>query len=144
MQRRVLVSRHQDLDAFRLARNLAVRVHTMALQRPHSERMPAAQAMRRVARVVVEAIVAVADRPLARMDVVGRLTHAQTACDEARVHLDLLCRSGVLAEAQYRNLHDGYLRLHALLVSLTGAAQIRGQAALWATLLPQDDAPRGC
>ncbi len=141
MQRRILVNRHQDLAAFRLARNLAVRVHTMALHHPHAERTPAAHAMRRMARVVLEAIIAIADRPLARVDVVRRLAQAQAACDEARVHLDLLCRTGVLSDVQYRSLHEGYVRLHTLLGSLTGAAQVRGQAALWATLLPWEDAP---
>jgi len=130
-----VVSRYQDLETFRLAQNLAVKIHTLPLRRSHGEQGGQASALRRIARAAAEHIVAAADRPLPRPRVVRDLVWAQGACDEARVHLDLLRLTGALGESHYRTLHDGYMRLSRMLALLVMATQARGQAALWATLV---------
>lgn len=141
MRDTAVVTRHHDLATFRLARNLAVRVHTMRLRHPSAEAGEAAYAMRRVARRAVDAIAATGARPLSRSQVVHGLLAAQSVCDEARVHLDLLRRTGRLAEVDHRALHDGYARLGARLAQLTTEARLRGQAALWASLSAPEDRP---
>jgi four helix bundle protein len=129
-----VVSRHQELPAFRLAQNLAVEVHTMALRQPHAEQGEAAQAIRRVACAAVANIAASADRPRGRLAVVRSLVDAQAACDEACVHVDLLHDTGALDDTQHRHLYDGYLALGTLLATLAATARACGQAALWMTL----------
>jgi four helix bundle protein len=131
-----VVSRHQDLPTFRLAQNLALQVYTLALRQPHAERGAPARAVRRVARAAVAGIAGAADRPLHRRAVVSSLVSAQASCDEVRVHLDLLHETAALGDLQHRLLHEGYLRLGAMLAALTAAAEAAGQAALWVTLVP--------
>ena len=139
MRERAVVSRHQDLATFRLARNLAFQVHTMRLCRPQVETGDVAYAVRRVARLAMQAIAAVGERPLTRTQVVHGLLAAQNACDEARVHLDLLRRTGGLADGEFRALHDGYQRLGHSLAHLVAEARLSGQAALWLSLRVGDD-----
>src|SRR4051794_37565832 len=119
----VVITHAQDAAVLRLARNLALQVHTMRLRRPPAEAGGAAYAVRRVARRAVETITAAGERPLGRGQAIRRLLLAQGACEEARVHLDLLRRTARLAEEDYCALHDGYLRLGVRLGQLSAEAR---------------------
>jgi hypothetical protein len=124
----VVLTHAQDASALRVARNLALQVHTMRLRCRHAEAGEAACAVRRVARHAVEMIAVAGERPLGRGQAIHRLLVAQSACDEARVQLDLLWRTGRLDAEDYHALHDGYLCLRLRLGRLAAEVRLRGVA----------------
>lgn len=98
---------YKDLDIYKLAHNLAVEIHKMALKLPRFELYEEGGQIRRSSKSVVINIVEGFGRRKYKNEFIQFLTYALASCDETREHLELLFDSGSLKD---REIFDHFIK----------------------------------
>lgn len=115
---------YEDLDVFRLAKELAIQVHKMTLQElPKFEMYETGSQIRRSSKSIASNIVEGYGRRKSKNDFVLFLTYAIASCDETKVHLDLLFGTGSLGGDTYNPLLASYKELGAKLYNFRDAVK---------------------
>lgn len=102
---------HRELDIYKLAHELAVRVHHVSLDLPKFEQYEEASQLRRSAKSIVGNIVEGYGRRRYRNEWLRFLTYAQASCDETIAHLKLLSDTGSLDRDMASKLTRDYADL---------------------------------
>jgi four helix bundle protein len=100
---------YRDLEIFREAKELAIRVHEMSLKLPKFEQYEEGSQLRRCSKAVVTLIVEGFGRRRYKGDYIRYLIMSHAECDEAIVHLDLKFETRSLVdEGLYEELKCQY------------------------------------
>jgi four helix bundle protein len=100
---------YRDLEIFREAKDLAIRVHEMSLNLPKFEQYEEGSQLRRCSKAIVALIVEGFGRRRYKGDYIRYLIMSHAECDEAVVHLDLIFETRSLVdEALYEELKGEY------------------------------------
>jgi len=89
-----------DLEVFRRAYDLSLRMHSMSLRLPKFEMYEEGSQVRRSSKSVVSTIVEGFGRRRYVAEFVQYLTYALASCDETRVHLRILIDAGGLQDEE--------------------------------------------
>jgi four helix bundle protein len=91
---------HRNLEVYRIAHDLAVRVHKMTLQLPPFETHEEGSQVRRSAKRVSASIVEGFALRMYKAQFLSYLYRALASSDETQEHLELLCDTGSLKDAK--------------------------------------------
>jgi four helix bundle protein len=99
---------YRELEVWKLARELAIDIHRMALEKlPKFEAWEEGSQIRRSIKSVRSTIVEGYGRRRYKQEFIRYLTFALASCDETADHLDMLFETGSLNDRLlYENLHD--------------------------------------
>jgi four helix bundle protein len=89
---------YKDLEIYKLAHKLSVRVHKMTLELPKFELYEEGSQIRRSSKGVSAAIVEGFGRRVYPQDYIKFLIYAHSSCDETKEHLELLYETGSLRD----------------------------------------------
>jgi four helix bundle protein len=114
---------YKDLEIFVLAKELAVRIHSLTLNElPKFEMYEQGSQIRRSSKSIVSNIVEGFGRRKYKNEFIQFLTYSVASCDETKNHLEMLHESGSLKDEDIlKNLLDGYEKLGAKLYSFRDA-----------------------
>jgi four helix bundle protein len=111
---RMKAKSYNDLEIYVLAKELAVKVHKMTLDKlPKFELYEEGSQIRRSSKGIVSNIVEGYGRRRHKNDFILFLTYAVASCDETKAHLEMLSQTGSLPQAIFQDLNKGYLELGA-------------------------------
>lgn len=103
---------YQDLEIFREARELAIRVHTITLSLPSFELYEEGGQLRRSSKSVAAMITEGYGRRRYKADCIKHLIFAVTECDESLLHLEFLYETGSLKDEMiFKELSSRYIML---------------------------------
>ena len=103
---------YRDLNIYKEARGLAVRVHHMSLQLPKHELYEEGSQIRRSSKAISVCIVEGYGRKRYKADFIKFLVYGQSECDETVEHLEYLFETGSLTNEQlYQELKPAYTSL---------------------------------
>jgi four helix bundle protein len=103
------MSSYRDLDIFKEAKRLAIKVHKMTLTLPKFEQFEEGSQIRRSSKSVAAMIVEGYGRRRYKADCIKYIVYALTECDETILHLDLLYETGSLSNKEcYDTLKGEY------------------------------------
>jgi four helix bundle protein len=89
---------YRDLEIYKTSRQLAIKVHKMALTLPKFEMFEEGGQVRRSSKSVTSMIVEGYGRRRYKADFIKFLVYAQSECDETIVHLDFLSETNSLTD----------------------------------------------
>lgn len=113
---------YQDLDVYQLAKELAVNVHTITVNKlPKFELYEQGSQIRRSSKSIVSNIVEGFGRRRYKNDFILYLTYAIASCDETKSHIDILGETGSLKEKDANELLRNYEELGAKLYNFRKA-----------------------
>jgi len=119
-------SSYRKLEIFRLAYDLALRVHRLSMGLPKFEMYEEGSQIRRSAKSVVSTIVEGFGRRRYKAELLQYLTYARASCDETSIHLQLLFDTGSFRdETTYQDLARRYDELGRK-INLFSQAVMRG------------------
>jgi four helix bundle protein len=100
---------YRDLEIFREAKALAIRVHEMSLKLPKFEQYEEGSQLRRCSKAIATLIVEGFGRRRYKGDYIRYLVMSHAECDEAIVHLDLLFETmSLMDDVLYGQLKSEY------------------------------------
>ncbi len=102
------VESHRDLEVYQLAFALAVEVDHISKSLPKYEMYEEGSQLRRAAKSIPANLAEGFGRRRYTQEYIRFIVFALASCDETRVHLDLLYRTGSLAEDLYQHLTQQY------------------------------------
>ncbi|MFT3945535.1 MAG: four helix bundle protein [Agriterribacter sp.] len=103
---------YRDLNIYKEAHQLAVKVHQLSLLLPKFELYEEGSQIRRSSKAVSAAIVEGYGRKKYKADFLRFLTYAQSECDETIEHLDFLFETASFADnKKYDVLKSDYIKL---------------------------------
>jgi four helix bundle protein len=104
---------YKQLEIWEMARALAVDIHNMTMTKlPKFELYEEGSQIRRAIKSVKANIVEGYGRRRYRQDYIRFLVIAHASCDETRDHLETLCETGSLSDAEmYQDLHSRITKL---------------------------------
>jgi four helix bundle protein len=115
---------YRNLEIFVLAKDLAVKTHRMTLEElPKFELYETGSQIRRSSKSVVANIVEGFGRRRYKKEFLQFLTYALASCDETKVHLEILCETGSLANGTGSLLTNGYNELWAKLYNFRSCCE---------------------
>ncbi len=116
---------YKDLEIYRLAHELAVKVHRMTLdQLPKHEMYEEGSQIRRSSKSIPVNIVEGFGRRRYKQEFIQFLTFSLASCDETKEHLNLLVDTGSLkSREQFTEFSKGYEELGAKLWSFIHAVE---------------------
>ena len=113
---------YKDLAIYMLAKESAVKVHKMTLDKlPKFEMYEEGSQIRRSSKSIVSNIVEVFGRRRYKNECVLYLTYAIASCDETKVHLEMLYETGSIKKDLFEELFHGYEELFAKLFNFREA-----------------------
>jgi four helix bundle protein len=113
---------YQDLEVYQLAKQLAVNVHTITVNKlPKFEHYEQGSQIRRSSKSIVSNIVEGFGRRRYKNDFIMYLTYAIASCDETKSHIDLLSDTKPLEESDAEELFKNYEELGAKLYNFRQA-----------------------
>jgi four helix bundle protein len=98
----------QDLDVYRLAFELAVEIDRMSKGLPRHEMYEVGSQIRRSAKSIPANIAEGFGRRRYKQDYVRFVVYALASCDETRVHLDMLHRTGSMPDPTHQHFSREY------------------------------------
>lgn len=120
---------YDDLEIYRLAKELAVKVHRITLEElPKFELYEESSQIRRSSKSIVANIVEGFGRRRYKNEFIQFLTYAIASCDETKAHLEMLHETESLKRNIFEDLFTGYEELGAKLFNFRSAV-IRGHHA---------------
>ena len=101
---------YEDLEIYCLSRDLAVQLHEMTMQTlPKFELYEEGSQIRRASKSIASNIAEGYGRKEYPQEFFRYLTYALASCDETKVHLDILHRTGSLKDpVLFKSLFEGY------------------------------------
>lgn len=103
---------YRDLNIYKDAHQLAVKIHKQSLLFPKFELYEEGSQIRRSSKAVSVAIVEGYGRKRYKADFIRFLIYAQSECDETIEHLDLLFETASFVDKEmYDNLKSEYIKL---------------------------------
>ncbi len=102
---------YHDLEVYKIAFDLAIRVHKISLQLPKYELYEEGSQIRRSSKSICSCIVEGYGRRRYKNDFIRYLVFAQASCDEAILHIDFIHSAGHLDEETYIELKDEFDKL---------------------------------
>ena len=100
---------YRDLEIFKEAKRLAIRVHKISLSLPKFELFEEASQIRRSSKAIASLIVEGYGRKRYKADFVKYLVDALADCDETILHLDFLFETASFKdESEYKLLQSQY------------------------------------
>ncbi|HOT93191.1 MAG TPA: four helix bundle protein [Anaerolineae bacterium] len=102
------VESYRDLEIFELGFALAVEADLVTKSLPKHELYEEGSQLRRSAKSIPANIAEGFGRRRYKQEYIRFIVFALASCDETRVHLDLLYRTGSLAEDTYQHLTEQY------------------------------------
>jgi four helix bundle protein len=99
---------HEDLDAYRLAMNLLVRVQSLTQRLPKEERFELGSQMRRASRSIPANIAEGFAKRESTREFKHYMRTAMGSANEMETHLRIAAQLGYLAEPDLAELIDGY------------------------------------
>jgi four helix bundle protein len=113
---------YKDLAIYTLAKESAVKVHKMTLDKlPKFEMYEEGSQIRRSSKSIVSNIVEGFGRRRYKNEFVLYLTYAIASCDETKVHLEMLYETGSIKKDIFNELFRGYEELFAKLFNFREA-----------------------
>jgi len=113
---------YKDLAIYMLAKESAVKVHKMTLDKlPKFEMYEEGSQIRRSSKSIVSNIVEGFGRRRYKNECVLYLTYAIASCDETKVHLEMLYETGSIKKDLFEELFHGYEELFAKLFNFREA-----------------------
>ena len=113
---------YNDLEIYLLAKELAVNVHKMSLEKlPKFELYETGSQIKRSSKSIVSTIVEGYGRRRYKNDFVLFLTYAIASCDETKSHIQMLSETGSLKRDVAEDLHKRYSELGAKLYNFRAA-----------------------
>jgi four helix bundle protein len=98
----------QDLDIYRLAFDLAVKIDQMSKDLPRHEMYEVGSQIRRSAKSIPANIAEGFGRRRYKQDYIRFIVYALASCDETRVHLDMLNQTGSMPDPNHQHLSEAY------------------------------------
>jgi four helix bundle protein len=102
----LMAKSYRDLEVYKLAYELAMKIHHMSLKLPKNELYEEGSQIRRSSKGVASCIVEGYGRRKYKNDFVRFLVYAQASCDETEVHLDFIHDSGYINVQIYKELKE--------------------------------------
>ena len=113
---------YKDLEVYLLAKELAVKVHRMTIEKlPKFEMYEEGSQIRRSSKSIVSNIVEGFGRRRYKNEFIQFLTYAIASCDETKVHLEILYETGSLKKDVFEELFHAYEELGAKLFNFREA-----------------------
>jgi four helix bundle protein len=113
---------YKDLEIYRLAKELAVKIHKMTLEDlPKFEMYEEGSQIRRSSKSVVSNIAEGFGRRRYKNEFIQYLTYAVASCDETKAHLEMLSETGSLKKDMLKSLLQRYEELGAKLFNFREA-----------------------
>ena len=113
---------YDDLEIYGLAKELAVMVHRITLEKlPKFEMYEEGSQIRRSSKSIAANIVEGFGRRRYKNEFVQFLTYAVASCDETKSHLEMLHETGSLQKGAFEKLFQGYKELGAKLFNFREA-----------------------
>ena len=113
---------YEDLDVYKLAKQMAVELHQMTLNElPKFEMYEEGSQIRRSSKSVVANLVEGYGRRHYKAEYVKFLTYALASCDETKAHLEVLHETGSLQTDRYHYFYHSYRQIGAKLYKLRQA-----------------------
>ena len=113
---------YKDLEVYSLAKELAVKVHRLTIDKlPKFEMYEEGSQIRRSSKSIVSNIVEGFGRRRYKNEFIQFLTYATASCDETKVHLEILYETGALKKDVFEELFHGYEELGAKLFNFREA-----------------------
>ena len=92
------MSSYRDLEVYKLAKELAIKIHKMSLSLPKFETFEEGSQIRRSSKSIASAIVEGYGRGRYKAEFIKYLTYAHAECDETILHLEFLFESESLKD----------------------------------------------
>ena len=103
---------YRDLEIYQQAVRLAIEIHKMSMKLPKFELFEEGSQIRRSSKAVASAIVEGFGRRRYKKELVRFTVYAQTECDETKLHLEFLYRTGSLKDKdEYDHFYEEYSKL---------------------------------
>ena len=119
---------YEDMDVYKLAKQMAVDIHRMTLNElPKFEMYEQGSQIRRSSKSIVANFVEGYGRRHYKADYIRFLTYALASCDETKAHLDLLHETGSMRPERFQYLYTHYRKIGGMLYNLRQAV-IDGRA----------------
>ncbi len=116
---------YKDLEVYLLAKELAVKVHRLIIEKlPRFEMYEEGSQIRRSSKSIVSNIVEGFGRRRYKNEFIQFLTYAIASCDETKVHLEILYETESLKKEAFEKLSDSYGELGAKLFNFREAVII--------------------
>ncbi|MBI2486732.1 MAG: four helix bundle protein [Deltaproteobacteria bacterium] len=113
---------YKDLDIYLLAKELAVKVHRLTIEKlPKFEMYEESSQLRRSSKSIVSNIVEGFGRRRYKNEFIQFLTYAIASCDETKVHIAILHETGSLKKDGSEELFHSYEELGAKLFNFREA-----------------------
>lgn len=113
---------YEDLEIYSLAKQLAVRLHQIAIEKlPKFEMFEEGSQVRRSSKSIVSNIVEGFGRRRYKNEFVRFLTYAVASCDETKTHLQMLYETGSLSKDEFAGIFNDYEELGAKLYNFRAA-----------------------
>jgi len=107
---------YRDLQVYQLAKNLAIKIHKMSMNLPKHELYEEGSQIRRSSKSVGANIIEGYVKRNYKSDYLRSITIAWAECDETIYHLEMLFKTGSLAdEAEFNHLNSEYKKLSKML-----------------------------
>jgi four helix bundle protein len=103
---------YRDLEVYKLAKELAIKIHKVTLSLPKIETYEEGSQIRRSSKSIASAIVEGYGRSRYKAEYIKYLTYAHAECDETILHLEFLYETGSLSDKKvYDELYALYNQL---------------------------------
>jgi len=113
---------YEDLEIYKIAKELAVEVHKMTLEKlPKFEMYEQGSQIRRSSKSVLSNIIEGYGRRRYKNEFIQFLTYAIASCDETKGHLELLRETGSLQGKGFDSIHRRYEELGSKLYNFREA-----------------------
>ena len=110
---------YEDLSLYKLAKRMAVEIHTMTLDElPKFEMYEQGSQIRRSSKSIVANLVEGYGRRNYKADYIKFLTYALASCDETKAHLELLNETNSLSNERFEEFYNNYRKIGAMLYNL--------------------------
>ena len=107
---------YRDLQVYKLAKNLAIKIHKMSMSLPKHELYEEGSQIRRSSKSVAANIIEGYAKRDYKSDYLRSITIAWAECDETIYHLEMLFKTGSLAdETKFNHLNSEYKKLSRML-----------------------------
>jgi four helix bundle protein len=120
---------YEDLEIYRIAKELAIKVHKITLEElPKFEMYEEGSQIRRSSKSIVANVVEGFGRRRYKNEFIQFLTYAIASCDETKVHLEMLYETASLKKGIFEKLLQRYEELGAKLFNFRESV-IKGHRA---------------
>ncbi|MBI1879640.1 MAG: four helix bundle protein [Chloroflexi bacterium] len=114
---------YEDSDIYKLAKQMAVEIHQMALNElPKFEMYEEGTQIRRSSKSVVANFVERYGRRHYKAEYIKFLTYTLASCDETKAHLELLHETGSILPDRFQYFYTNYRKIGGMLYNLRQSA----------------------